>query len=307
MRGHPIKSVMTVLVTYNRKELLAESLRRVLLSLRSCDRVVVVDNASTDGTRELVAKCASQDARVLYERLEQNLGGAGGFAAGFRLALNSEVDAIWAMDDDCFVEPDTLTRLMADFDDHVVSNPLVADVADPTFLAFELRAPGGALLARTEDVRSLVTFDDAAFFLGTLIPTRIAADIGVPDPGFFIWGDEREYRRRIDAAGFKVVTNCSASATHPGIAKFRRYVLGMPMMPALAPWKKYYEVRNGLYILSRYDKIKLALSPLVILREVFVAVAFSHDKLLRLRNISLGVAHFLLGVRGRCDRVMPPS
>ena len=48
------KKVIAVVVTYNRKELLKEAIEALLnQEYNNCD-VLIVDNASTDGTREYI-------------------------------------------------------------------------------------------------------------------------------------------------------------------------------------------------------------------------------------------------------------
>jgi rhamnopyranosyl-N-acetylglucosaminyl-diphospho-decaprenol beta-1,3/1,4-galactofuranosyltransferase len=65
-------------VTWNRRELLAEALAALRSQSLPTATIVVVDNASTDGTD--VALRGESDLDVV--RLEQNTGGAGGFAVG---------------------------------------------------------------------------------------------------------------------------------------------------------------------------------------------------------------------------------
>src|ERR1044072_8228547 len=76
--------VVAVVVTHDRRDLLAEALTAIGAQTRVPDVVVVVDNASSDGTAELLE---SRFPGVDLVRLPYNTGGAGGFAAGIRSAL----------------------------------------------------------------------------------------------------------------------------------------------------------------------------------------------------------------------------
>src|SRR4051794_13444369 len=106
----PRVRVVAVVVTYNRKVLLGRCLEALERQTRPPEAVLVVDNASTDRTAELVA--AQSDAR--YVRLSRNGGGAEGFHHGVRIALAEEApDWLWLMDDDCIAAPDALERLLA--------------------------------------------------------------------------------------------------------------------------------------------------------------------------------------------------
>ena len=101
--------VVAVVVTYNRRDLLLESLAAVHGQTRAPDAVIVVDNASTDGTAAAVRD--RFPGRRLAE-LARNTGGAGGFAYGLALALADGADLVWLMDDDTVPEPGALRALL---------------------------------------------------------------------------------------------------------------------------------------------------------------------------------------------------
>src|SRR5215471_20432657 len=107
--GRPMK-VAAVVVTYNRRDLLLESLAAVLAQTRAPDKVIVVDNASQDGTAAAVRE---KFPAVHLAELRRNSGGAGGFAGGMALALADGADLIWLMDDDTVPEPGALSALLA--------------------------------------------------------------------------------------------------------------------------------------------------------------------------------------------------
>ena len=102
--------VTAVVVTYNRRDLLLESLAAVLAQARAPDAVIVVDNASEDGT---AAAVRDRFPAVHLAELRRNSGGAGGFAGGMALALADGADLIWLMDDDTVPEPGALSALLA--------------------------------------------------------------------------------------------------------------------------------------------------------------------------------------------------
>ncbi|MFL5885214.1 MAG: glycosyltransferase [Thermoleophilaceae bacterium] len=106
-------SVAALVLTRNRKDLLLECLAGIDAQTVRPDRIVVVDNASDDGTAELLEErgFASRDD-IAYSRLEHNEGGAGGYAHGIELALAQGTDWVWTMDDDAEPRPDALERLL---------------------------------------------------------------------------------------------------------------------------------------------------------------------------------------------------
>src|SRR6204780_2101244 len=105
----PTPRVIAVVVTYNRRDLLLEALAAVQAQTRPADAVIVIDNASTDGTAAAVRR---QYPTAGVTELASNTGGAGGFACGMALALDQSADLVWLMDDDTVPEPGALRALL---------------------------------------------------------------------------------------------------------------------------------------------------------------------------------------------------
>src|ERR1700730_14331016 len=89
-------SVGVVVVTFNRCALLKDTLAYLDRQKYPIERIFVVDNASTDGTREFLE--GLRMPRCEATLMEKNLGGAGGFSAGMEIAYRSGVDLVWVMD-----------------------------------------------------------------------------------------------------------------------------------------------------------------------------------------------------------------
>lgn len=105
-----MKRTAAVIVTYNRKAMLQRCLRALCTQTAGVPELWVIDNASTDGTAELVAQLNLPTMH--YYNTGKNLGGAGGFACGIQLAACSGAEYLWIMDDDCLPEPDALQQLL---------------------------------------------------------------------------------------------------------------------------------------------------------------------------------------------------
>src|SRR4051794_12189716 len=103
-------SVCAVLVTYNRSTLLREALAALLRQTRPVERILVVDNASTDGTRSMLG---DEFPQVDVLTLPENVGSAGGFHAGIAHAFGRGFEWIWTLDDDAIAEPSALAALLA--------------------------------------------------------------------------------------------------------------------------------------------------------------------------------------------------
>ena len=105
-----------VVVTYNRLSLLQECVDAILNQTRPYDRVVIVDNASTDGTGAYLDSLRDNPLFVILSE-ENNLGGAGGFAEGIRAAYQQKPEWITIIDDDSILEPDFLEQIQRGIDE----------------------------------------------------------------------------------------------------------------------------------------------------------------------------------------------
>ncbi|HYW45261.1 MAG TPA: glycosyltransferase [Bryobacteraceae bacterium] len=110
----PIRDAASVVIpNWNGKDLLAKYLPSVIEALKGhpANEIVVVDNASTDGSADFVRKKFPQ---VNLVELRENLGFGGGSNAGFRAARN---DIVVLLNSDMRVAPDFLAPLLEGFAD----------------------------------------------------------------------------------------------------------------------------------------------------------------------------------------------
>jgi rhamnopyranosyl-N-acetylglucosaminyl-diphospho-decaprenol beta-1,3/1,4-galactofuranosyltransferase len=246
------RRIVAVVVTFNRLGLLQRLVER-LREVPQLAEVIVVDNASTDGTGDWL-----DDQRDLVVRsLDRNRGGAGGFHEGLRLAMERGADLAWLMDDDGLPDPDCLALLLEhDFD---FWGPVVVDEDDPGRLVFPIRLPGGTrVVHRMTDVVAAapdgVIRDVVIPFNGVLVTRELVERIGLPREEYFIWGDDHEYRLRAERAGGRVATVVGAAVRHPSVGE-----LGTPMMFGRTTYnhspsdlKGYCMGRNNLVNLRDY-------------------------------------------------------
>lgn len=103
-----------LIVTYNRLNLLKECIQAVLHQKMKPTNIIVVNNNSTDGTDNYLKKISNQLSNLKILNLNENLGGAGGFNAGFKYFIqNSSSDYLWLMDDDAIPNNLTLKNLLS--------------------------------------------------------------------------------------------------------------------------------------------------------------------------------------------------
>ncbi len=177
-------SVSVVQVAYNRRDELRTTL---LKTLEECDyegelELIVVDNASSDGTADMVREEFPQVRLIV---LDDNIG-APAWNKGFALARGSWV---LILDDDCYLPPDGLTRALAAAGRHgsdLVSFR-VASTHDPDWLFTEKYRTG------------LFMFWGCAW----LIRGPVIRELGGYDPEIFMWANELELTMRFFDRGYR--------------------------------------------------------------------------------------------------------
>lgn len=234
-----------VVVTFNR----LEKLKKVIASLEaqtlapSC--LVIVDNASTDGTAEYLASVTSSLPLDIVS-LPTNTGGAGGFSAGMRRGYELGADYVWIMDDDGYPDATALSHLVLGLD--LASSQLGAQVP---FACSVVKFTDGEICEMNNPVptwdwgRLLVhgqrnVLVGQCSFVSVLVPRWVLEKFGLPYKEYFIWFDDAEYTLRItrDTPGVQVLD--SVTVHDMGVNEGVNY----GQIDAKNAWKFAYGVRN---------------------------------------------------------------
>ncbi|MDY6986989.1 MAG: glycosyltransferase family 2 protein [Thermodesulfobacteriota bacterium] len=250
-------SIATIVVTHNRKELLLNCIEDLLSQTHPCD-IIVVDNASTDGTgSNLQDKGYLDDDRIHYFRLGENLGGAGGFHHGLKYAMSHGWEWFWLMDDDAEPERSALKNLVLRAED---SNTVYGSVAmgiknGTKRLCWTKKVIDTGRLKSINDYERLQDVQEVqnVAFLGFFIHRDLVQAIGLPDPTYFICRDDYEYCERAKKSGARFILVKNSVIGHPvkGISRFR--VLGMDIWYRnMPPWKTYYDTRNTILLVKAH-------------------------------------------------------
>lgn len=251
-----------VVVTYNRADLLANLLAGLARLERPADAVIVVDNASTDHTAEVLATWVSTapagGTRRQVITSPDNLGGAGGFHAGVKAAYDEGFDRIWLMDDDVVPAPDCLTVLLAQDPDSSDCLMSVRENTDGSLIElaatrFDLRNP---LAIKPKTASVMTSYPDRASmpervelanvaFEGFMVHRRVVERIGLPDPTFFIFYDDVDYALRARRAGWRIWAVRDARLVRQ---------LDFSQQHDLSSWKGFYMYRNLFVVHLRYGE-----------------------------------------------------
>ena len=263
-RPRPPARLVGVVVTHNRLDKLKITLARLLAaSDADLTAVLVVDNASDDGTADWLA-AQQTDPRLVVHRNAHNSGGAGGFEAGMRAAM-AQFDPDWlvVMDDDARPAPGALTAFHEA--DNAGWDAVAAAVYYPDGGICEMNRPsrnpfwharaflrtalGGGrrgfhVSARDYDGPDMAV--DVASFVGLFVSRAAVARVGYPDGSLFVYGDDGLYTLGLSRAGGRIrfapqirfEHDCSTFAGQKGGA-------GGQFRPL---WKVYYYHRNLLLL-----------------------------------------------------------
>ena len=250
--------IAAIVVTYNRKELLAECMEAIIGQSYAVDEMILVDNASTDGTYEYIMERKLIRDNVIYKRMETNLGGAGGFYTGIKCAYERGADWIWIMDDDTIPTPSALEELISAIN--------VIKEANVSYLASAVYGKSGEAMnvpdidyseeegKYTDWYKYLnegIVKISRATFVSLLICRNAIEKCGYPCKDYFIWGDDTEYTMRITKyygkayfIGKSVVVH-KRNAAKPVFITDEENVDRMKM--------HYYFVRNSLINTNEYN------------------------------------------------------
>lgn len=294
-------SSVVVVVTYNRRALLMRCLSSLVGQTGTYGRILIVDNASTDGTLQLLQSegwLARPDVGLLA--LSENTGGAGGFAAGLKHAIDSGAEWVWMMDDDAEPHPDALQQLMSVATDpgHVYGS-LAVSGDETSWLTTVVEPPLGEI-ERPDDVPVSAVVQSLPF-LGFLIHRDLVARIGLPDAGYFIAADDVEYCVRAQKAGAQIKIAGKSQIEHPKSRPYKVNVLGRQLTClALPPWKRYYDTRNRLLIARKYYGWRLLTQTIPgSFVRLFAALLKEPHKLAQAHAFFAGFFDGVLGIKGK--------
>lgn len=307
------QTVAAVVVTYNRKDLLDECLQALLKQTYPLDAIILIDNASTDGTRELLeSKGYLENPLIDYVRLEKNTGGSGGFYEGVKRGYNKGYDWLWLMDDDAEPMPDALEKLVEYFGNKDIvalaclkvdidSKPLLRHCGYFNFKYMHERVVESIAF---EEISSNICIDvDFSSFVGLLVNKKGVDKIGLPLDNFFIHHDDVEYCIRLKAIGCIILVTNSLMIHKEEANKdiVQKTFVGRCSKRIRYDklWIKYYGHRNLIWLTKRYAENKFIFYVSLLLKylRLFLGILLYDDnKIKRFRFYIEAVKDGIMGV-----------
>lgn len=290
-------SATIAIVTFNRSGLLS----RLLESIERMDpkpgHVVIVDNASTDDTGDVVESFRERiGTQLVYRRMDTNTGGSGGFSEGMRVAYDLGSTWIWLMDDDVEVIPDGLAKMgrwaprfksiqgrRYDYDgsefywQYRIAEPLAIPIPF---------APASFDASGYKEMNS-------GCFEGMFIHRDIVTEIGLPDPRFFIYWDDQMYGWLASRVTTSVIVD---EFVLRRTREIRQWDMGIRHMNASSNAYRYYIMRNRSHI-KRYYRSLGVYNP--VLFGLGTALTFGKEliRLFFVERTVRGTSHLFRGLR----------
>jgi GT2 family glycosyltransferase len=253
-------TIAVVVVTFNRKKLLAENIAALLQQTLLPDKIYIVNNQSTDGTEFLLQSLGYlQHPLIRYILLEKNIGGAGGFYEGMKAAYDDGYEWIWVMDDDAEPTPTALEKLIKT--QGALTQTHVGILASTVVLPnkgicyvhrrrFDQRYLKEIPCPNSEYQKEYFEIDIISF-VGTLIRRDVIQEVGLPAKEYFISFDDTEYSLRVREKLWTILNVSESVILHKVQApaqSTRRIALGR---------KYYFESRNYIDMLRRHKTLSV--------------------------------------------------
>lgn len=216
-------------------------------------KIVLADNASTDGSVEAVRE---QFPEIAVLRNKENLGSTGGFNSGLRYILQGtpgEFDYIWLLDNDAFVEPSALGELVkvAEMDPCIglvgskIMNPDAPD--NVVEIGVNIGWQHGTVLPNlrnSPNTEGLEDYYDVTAVAGCSAMARVSAirKVGLMDERCFVYWDDLEWGISFSRHGYRVVAATRSVVYHRSFSERRVW----------SPANGYYETRNRLLVFSKH-------------------------------------------------------
>ena len=269
-----------VIVTYNRKSMLMNCIAKVLMQKPEAPEVIIIDNASTDGTESYIRSL--NNPQIHYYNTGENFGGAGGFAYGLEKACLLGFDYCWIMDDDTYPQEDAFQSLYVKIQE-IDASYVCSRVMWTDGNVCSMNTPPTAKRGCFNNPKALnlhLMEIQGCSFVSCMVNMKYMKQVGLPIAEFFIYGDDVEFTRRLEtkSKGYldldsvvihAMPNNNVASIVNCETDRIERY---------------RYGVRNNVYIQRHIDHASVMTVFMSMLRSVIVIIVNSKEhKLKRLK------------------------
>jgi rhamnopyranosyl-N-acetylglucosaminyl-diphospho-decaprenol beta-1,3/1,4-galactofuranosyltransferase len=247
-------NITAVVITHNRLDDLKRCVSSLQEQTRPLDRILVINNGSTDGTKEWVS--SQPEIAAIHQA---NLGMGAGLKVGFERAVELGADLVYALDDDAKPKKDAVEKVLSAWmrlsqaEDWVVTSLSIDPISGqtgPVAVALPgVPRPPERMIVNVKDAPPELIQDGVFqnwghFFLGVLIPKKVIQEIGCPRTEYFLRGEDYEYLLRC-------LRHCRVGVVLDSIV-YHPMVIEPPGLNRRLGHKDYYDIRNHNIINREY-------------------------------------------------------
>lgn len=281
-----MSEVAVIVVTYNRKELLKENILALINQTYKKFDLLIVDNASTDGTYEYISHYINKS--VQYFNTGENLGGAGGFSYGLKLAAEKGYRYAWIMDDDTIPGENSLKSLIdkADLvDDNFSYMCSMVKWVDGSPCNMNVPVVSKAWIKNVNLIDKNLIPIESCSFVACFINMKYVYMLGLPIKEYFIYGDDIEYTERLSQHA-----NAYLDLSSVVIHKMANNMLCNVVSETEQRLKRYkYRYRNLICTQRRKSTKSFLKEILIATQDIIRVILHSNDfKIKRIRMIISG-------------------
>ena len=220
----PFASVHAVMLNWNSYDVTSECLRSLKKSLYRLQRIIVVDQASSDGSCDRLEH-EFQDDQVVFVRNERNEGFAGGMNIGFRLALATGAEMVFSINNDTEVDPECiglLVRALESDQSSGIAGPAIMyhKYPDRIWLVgghFSKLRAGILVPEKGKRIHDIPTTTRRVTFLtgcAILIRKKVLEEVGSLDTSYFFYSEDLDYDLRVLEQGMHLLFVPEAHVWH---------------------------------------------------------------------------------------------
>ena len=302
-------SVCAITVTYGERfeSLCKGTIERALEA--GVDHVVLVDNGSDHSSAAALRSFCAENAAIETIRCQFNEGSAVGFGLGLTTASSRAFDFVWLLDDDNWVETNTLTKLI---NVHAIAanrygDPLTVVCAARHPNAFHQRVREGTAVQKVyPPIGAFMNFDALRYvtrrlgkptqlsdplqvipyapYGGLLIPRGVLKEIGLPSAKLLLYSDDTHWTSNIARRGHRIVLATDVLISDAE-AKWST-VIGSNSVTAMVqkrnPERLYLSTRNRVWLdhrnlRSSSQRIRYACNRAIVMTVAWVAAVRSRS------------------------------
>jgi GT2 family glycosyltransferase len=249
----PEPAVGVVIVNYNGRRFLRDCVDGLLQGTARNFEIVVVDNASTDGS---APDLVNEFPTVTVLRQNRNLGVAAGNNIGIEYCRRRRHPYVLLLNYDTLPDPTLLEMLLATADPHTLVSGFTLFWHEPArsnshagefdWTLGRLRERFFGLIIAADEQPQEVEIADTCCLL---VPTAVFDAIGLMDDAYFMYYDDTDFVVRARRAGFRCVVDPAA--------RLRHYERGAAGAINSSPISAYYATRNRPYFMAKHAQSRL--------------------------------------------------